>query len=133
MDDAVAMRGVEGGGDLDGALDRLVGRQRALRNSIRERLALEARHDEEVGALVLADVVERADVGVIEGADRLGLALEALAPIGVRRRFVREDLDGDGAIEPAVLRAIDLAHAAGAEGRDDFVGAEAGAGRKAHV
>ena len=30
MDDAVAMRGVERGRDLDRVLDRLVGRQRAL-------------------------------------------------------------------------------------------------------
>ena len=68
MDDAVAMRGVEGGGDLDRVLDRLIERQRRPSQSIGERLALEARHDEEVGALVLADVVERADVGMIEGA-----------------------------------------------------------------
>ena len=58
---------------------------------------------------MLAHVIERADVGVIEGADRLGLALETLAAIRIRRRFIRQDLDGDGAIEPAVLRAVDLA------------------------
>ncbi len=88
------------------------GGMRALRQSIRERLALEARHDEEVGALVLADVVERADVRVIEGADRLGFALEAFAAIGIRGRRIGQDLDRDGAIQPAVPRAVDLAHAA---------------------
>src|SRR6185436_2459871 len=132
MDDAMAMRGVERRGDLDGAPDRLVRWQRAFGNSIRERLALEARHHEEVRPLVLADVVQGADVGVIESADRLGLALEALAAIGIGCRFIRQDLDRDGAIEPAVLRPVDLTHPARAERRDDFVRAEAGAGSQAH-
>ena len=106
--------------------------QRALRQPIGERLAFEARHDEEVGAVVLADIVERADVRVIEGRDRFGFALESLAAIRVGRGFVGQNLDRDGAIEPAVFRAIHLAHAARAERRDDFIGAEAGAGGKAH-
>ena len=68
MDDAVAMRGVERRRDFDRVFDRLIRWQRAFRQSIGQRLTLEARHDEEVRALVLADVVERADVGMIERA-----------------------------------------------------------------
>ena len=40
----------------------------------------------------------------------------------------RQDLDRDLAPEPRVARAVHLAHAAGAERRDDLVGAEARAG-----
>ena len=40
----------------------------------------------------------------------------------------REDLDRDRALEPRVLRLVDLAHPARADRRDDLVGAEAGAG-----
>jgi len=40
-------------------------------------------HDEERLALLLSDVVERADVGVLEGGDGAGLALEAGAQRGV--------------------------------------------------
>ena len=38
-----------------------------------------------------------------------------------------QDLDRDDAIEPRVAGLVDLAHAAGAEGGEDFVRAEADA------
>ena len=41
---------------------------------------------------------------------------------------VGQDLERDVAIQLRVARAIDLAHAAGAEGGEDFVRAEARAG-----
>jgi hypothetical protein len=43
-----------------------------------------------------------------------------------------EDLDRDLAAEPRVLGAVDLAHAAGTERGDDFIGTETRAGRKTH-
>src|ERR1022692_3675658 len=43
------------------------------------------------------------------------------------------DLDGYLSASPADLTSIHLAHAAGAAGRKDFVGAEFVAGRKRHV
>ena len=48
----------------------------------------------------------------------------------VCHEHVGQDLDGDVAIEPRVPRLIDLAHAAGAEGGDDLVRAEASAGNE---
>jgi hypothetical protein len=44
--------------------------------------------------------------------------------IGIGTDIRRKDLDGDGAIEPGVDRSIDLAHAAGADERRDFIGSE---------
>ena len=41
-------------------------------------------------------------------------------------------LDGDVAAEPRVVGAVDLAHAAGADGRDDLVRAEARANERVH-
>jgi hypothetical protein len=41
-------------------------------------------------------------------------------------------VDGDDTIEPGVARLVDLAHAARAERREDFVRAEACAGSKGH-
>ena len=72
----------------------------------------------------MADVEQRADVRMIERRDRARLALEAVAKLRVGRERRGEDLDRDGAIEPRVARAIDLAHAARADERDDFIGAE---------
>ena len=74
-----AVRRVERVGDLDRrSRSACVGRQRALAEAVRQRLALEQLHDEVVGPVLVADVVERADVRVVERRDRPRLALEAL-------------------------------------------------------
>ena len=70
---------------------------------------------------------------MVERRGRPRLLLEALrARLGSSANDGGQDLDRDVAAEPRVARAIDLAHAAGAERRDDLVGAEPGAGRECH-
>ena len=71
-----------------------------------------------------ADVVERADMGVVQAGDGPGFALEALAAFGVLATIGRQNLDRDGAVEARVVRPVDLAHAARAQGCQDLVGAE---------
>ena len=56
---------------------------------VRQRLAFEILHDEERGAVLLAHVVQRADVRMIELRDRAGFAIEALAELRDRRRAPR--------------------------------------------
>ena len=80
----------------------------------------------------LADVVERADVRMVERRDRLAPRARTAARSSGSARVRRQDLDRDGAVEPRVARLVDLAHAAGAERRDDLVGAEARAGLDGH-
>ena len=55
---------------------------RPRREALGERLALEQLHHQVVGVALAADVVERADVRVVERRDRAGLALEARAHLG---------------------------------------------------
>ena len=55
-------------------------------------------------------------------------ALESRDAFGVSREHLGQDLDSDVAIEPRVACAIHLAHAAGPEGGEDLVRAEASAG-----
>ena len=57
---------------------RLLERQRPLRQPIRQRLALQVLHDQVLGLALAAHVVERADVRVRELRDRLRLPLEPL-------------------------------------------------------
>jgi hypothetical protein len=64
------------------------------------------------------------DVGVVEGGDGAGLAVEALEGGGVFGAVRRQDLDGDLPAEGDVLAEVDGAHAALAEGREDLVRAE---------
>ncbi len=72
----------------------------------------------------LADVVDAADVRMVQRRDRAGLALEARTPIGIAGQFARQHLDRHRAIEARVARAVDLPHSAGAQRADDFVRAE---------
>ena len=82
--------------------------------------------------VVLADVVQRTDVGVLQPGDGARFALEALAEAGVPRSVARRDLDGDPAVEPGVARPVHLSHAAGAERRFDDIRTERAANGQGH-
>jgi hypothetical protein len=86
-----------------------------------QRFALHVLHHQEVGVAGAADVVQRADVRVIERGDRACLALEALAQLGRGREMGRKHLDRHVAPEARIAGAVDLAHAAGAERAEDLV------------
>ena len=64
--------------------------------------------------------------------DGLRLALEPRERRRILGKALGQDLDGDIAIQLGVAGAVDLAHAAGAELADDFVGAETRAWGKGH-
>ena len=66
MRDAGAVCLVERVGDLDGDCQRLAGRHRAFLQPLFEGLALEILHDEERDVLILADVIQRADMRMFE-------------------------------------------------------------------
>ena len=71
---------------------------------------------------------KRADVGMREVRDGARFTVEAFAKLRVPGERVRQDLDRDRAIETGVTSLIHLPHPAGPERREDFVGAEEGAG-----
>ena len=64
---------------------------------------------------------------MIQRGEDLRFALEAGEAIGIAGEGIRQNLERDVAIQLRIARAIHLAHAAGAKGREDFVRAEAGA------
>ena len=61
---------------------------------------------------------------MIQCRNSVRLALKSRAQIGVARHAGRQHFDRDGAIEPHVARAVDLAHVARTEGGEDFVRTE---------
>ena len=70
---------------------------------------------------VLADFVDGADVGMVQGGGRTGLAPEALQSLRVLRDLVGKELEGDKATERGVLGLVNHAHPAAAELLDDAV------------
>ncbi len=130
MDDAGTMGFVERVCDLHGVPQREVEGKCASAESIRERLAFQIPHDQEVDAIVMTDVMERADVRMIEVRDGARFALEPLAERRVGRELFGEHLDGDNTIQSGVAGLLDLAHPARAERRYHLVRTDSETGCK---
>src|SRR6202162_3839525 len=130
--DPLPVRLVQRIGDLDPVAKRPLEGKRALDQTLRERPPLQVLHDEVLDAVLVPDVVQRADVGVRELRDHPGLPLEALTHFGCGGAMRRQDLDRDYALEPSVPRPVNLTHAARAERREDLVRAESRSCRQCH-
>ena len=65
---------------------------------------------------------------MVQRREHFRFALESREPIRVAGQGVWQDLDRDLAIQLRVARAIDLAHPADADRRNDLIGTEARAG-----
>ncbi len=102
------------------------------RDALLEGRALDQLHDQSRGAAGILDAEDRGDSGVAERCEHPRLALEAREPLGVLRQVLGQHLDRDVAAEARIPRAVHLAHAADAEGRDDLVGTDARARRDRH-
>jgi hypothetical protein len=81
---------------------------------------------------MMTDVVQRADVRMIQRCNRLCFALEALPHLRIVGPVRRQHFDRHGALEPRIAGAIDLAHSAGANQLDDLEGAESSAACQCH-
>jgi hypothetical protein len=86
-----------------------------------ERGAVEELHDEEGAVVFFADVVNGADVGMIQRGRGLGFAAEPFQRLAVLRKIFGEELQGNEATEARVLSFIDHTHAAATELLDDPV------------
>ena len=133
MDHALAVRGGKRLRELGRDRERLLKRKPASLQAFRERLPGEMLHHEEHLPLVITDVVQHADVCVVQTSNRLRLALKPGPAFRIAANIRREDFDRDRAVEAGIAGLVDLAHAPGADSRLDLVGSEASPGDEAHV
>ena len=91
---------------------------------LRERLAFDELEDQKSCGAGFLEAVDDRDIGVIQRRKDLGLALKARQSVWIGREQLGKHLDRDVAIQLRIARPVDLAHAAGAERRHDFVRAE---------
>ena len=112
VDQAAAVRRGQRLSDFTRIAHGVVDRQGSAAQPVAQRLPFDVLDDEEVDAVVTADVVERADVRMIEAGDRASFLLEARMQARVRTQMGRQDLQGHGPAEPGVRGAVNLAHAA---------------------
>ena len=74
-----------------------------------------------VCAVFFADVVDGADVGMVESGGGFGFAAKAAEGLGIFGEVVGKKFQSDEAVEARVLSLVDDSHAAAAEHLDDAV------------
>ena len=132
VNDALFVRGFERVGDLAGDGESLVNRNGSRRDTFGERGPVDEFHHQRSDTAGFLKAVNSGDIGMVQRCQRLRFALEAGHAVGVLSESSGQYLDGHLAMQPGVLRAVDLTHSARADGREDFVGTEASSGGKGH-
>jgi hypothetical protein len=124
--DAALVGVAQGAAHLQDQVHRVGWLQRTGLDQVGEAGALDELHHEEVAAVgQLAEVVERDDVGVVEGGEGLGLEQEALLEVGGQGVVVggAQHLDRHAAVHPQLARDVDRGHAAFRDAPLDHVAA----------
>ncbi len=91
MHHAAAMRFIERIRDLRTKFQDLVEGQRAFFESLRQGLALQAFHHQIVHTVLMAYVVQYADVRMIQAGDRFRFSFEALLANRIAKTIVRAE------------------------------------------
>ena len=84
-------------------------------------LAFQKLHGDEGFAILLANVVNGADVWMVQRGSCLRLALKAGQRLGIASHLIGQEFQGHKAVEAGVFGLVDHAHAAAAELFDDTV------------
>ena len=125
MDDPGGMSGIQGIGELRAQFQDFVAFEAPLfQESCLECLPRDHFHHDEGLTFVLADFVNRTDVGMIESGGGTRFPFESRNPDRIVAKPVRENLDRNLASQFLVLRSIHLSHATFSQGREDFVVSE---------
>src|SRR4029077_20417316 len=96
--------------DLGGDVDKQEQRRGARNRSgqpLFESLSFEQFHGDERLSLILLNVVDSTDVGVVEGRRGLGLPLETLKRSWVADEFFRQKFQGGTAAQLQILGPVD--------------------------
>src|ERR1700739_2237981 len=81
----------------------------------------------------MADVVERADVGVIQACNGSSFPIESFTQFGSAGEMIRQDFDRDDSIESCVFFAINFAHSTSANSARDLIWTEFRASGERHL
>src|ERR1019366_8721733 len=95
MNDPRRMSGIERVGDLNTKRQEQIGFKWTPRNTVLKRHTIEKLHGDERLPVLLADAVNRADVGVIEGRRGLSFALKTGERLRIACNILRQELEGD--------------------------------------
>src|SRR5437879_11436220 len=112
MSDSFSVRGGETVRDLNSNIEQLIDSHALTVNALFQAHAFQQLHDDKGLSIVLADLVNGADVRVVQRSGSAGLPQKSLHRGFVFDSFFREELEGDIAAEPGVIGTVNNAHPA---------------------
>src|SRR5579859_3202202 len=121
MNDIFGVRGVQSVGNFDGNAEELVFFNGATGDEVLQGDAVEELHGDERTAVFFTNVIDRANVGMIERGSRLCLALESRERLRVTSHIVRQEFQGNKSLQASVFGFVNNSHAAAAEFFEDAV------------
>ncbi len=95
--------------------------ERSLGNAVLQRCPVQKLHGNEGLGIVLADFVNGADVGVVQGGSRARLTTETLQGLCILGNTFRQELHGDKAAQFRIFGLVHHSHAAASELAGNFV------------
>src|SRR5215831_746938 len=104
------MRRVQGVGDLDGKREDHIRLHRTITDAVLQRHAIEILHGNEGLPVLLSDLVDGADMGVVQCGGSLSFSLEAAESLWVLGDIVGQELQSDSATKVGVLRFVNDTH-----------------------
>src|SRR6185437_12889387 len=90
-------------------------------DEVLQRNPIQELHYDEGLVLILPDVVNGADVGVIQSRRGLRLALKSGQGLWVAEHLIGQELEGNKTVQAGVLRLVDHTHTPAANLLDDLV------------
>ncbi len=121
VDDIFGVSGVESVGDVDGKFENGFEIEGSAGDGVLERFAFEALHGDEGFAVFLTDVVDGANVGVIEGGCGSCFTLKTGECLRIFCDGVGKKFERDETAQARVFAFVDDTHAATTEFLDDAV------------
>ena len=98
------VRGIERVGDLNAERQHSLQFERPPGDAVLQSHPVKKFHGDERLAILLANIVNGADVGMIQRGSRLGLALKTSQGLRIAGNLVRQEFQGDEAVQAACLR-----------------------------
>ena len=111
----------------------LLERQLTSLYPIRKRRSFNERENQPTRVFGVDDPVNGSDVGVVERSKNLGFTLKARHAFGIAQERRGQNFQRYVTLKRCVACAVDLAHAAHAEQREDFIVTEFVADRQRHL
>ena len=121
MDDSLGVRCVECVGDLNRQAQEHLGLQGFAGNEMLQRHAVKKLHGDERLPVLIVDLIDGADVGMVQGRSGLGLTLKAAQSLLVSGDLIGKEFERHKAIEFDILGLVDDPHPATAEFLEDSI------------